>query len=275
MILTNTDYSNFYLGTDRHAKQLFAILATYRICFLGFSLTDPHVLRLLEQVQALGYEAPRHFAVLPDPGHRMRAIKGRMLEKRFGVAPIFYRQGRGRDTHRNFPHLLSQLVAACAQHKNRETAAASAQPSTSSIATSAPRKGSDAPFWPALTRSVDADDPTRGRFGRRKSRDGLLVDAVIKPIRKEPEWFDVVLTVRADPKAGSAVQPLRNGQRVRFHLHPTFRQPVVSVRVQKGVARLNRYAWGAFTVGVEIPDRTCLEIDLSEKKDAPAKFRGR
>jgi hypothetical protein len=61
---------------------------------------------------------------------------------------------------------------------------------------------------------------------------------------------------------------------VRFYLHPTFREPVADVRVQKGVASLDRVAWGAFTVGAEI-GATRLELDLASVGDTPIEFRTR
>jgi transcription initiation factor IIF auxiliary subunit len=70
-------------------------------------------------------------------------------------------------------------------------------------------------------------------------------------------------------------KPLVN--RVRFHLHDTFSNDVVTVKPKNDVAEITRYAWGAFTVGAEVenePD-TYLELDLAEDPDAPANFRKR
>jgi hypothetical protein len=72
------------------------------------------------------------------------------------------------------------------------------------------------------------------------------------------------------PTRGSA--PLRGI--TRFHLHPTFIPSVVPVVAEEGIARLERLAYGAFTVGAEVDDgATQLELDLAEDSNAPQEFR--
>jgi hypothetical protein len=63
---------------------------------------------------------------------------------------------------------------------------------------------------------------------------------------------------------------------VVFHLHPTFRASVKTVKVRESKATLRLSAWGAFTVGA-IADEgaTRLELDLATLPDAPKEFRER
>jgi len=63
---------------------------------------------------------------------------------------------------------------------------------------------------------------------------------------------------------------------VQFYLHPTFANPVQTVPVRYGVARLDLKAWGSFTAGAVADEgKTRLELDLSTLKDAPKEFRER
>jgi len=261
MILTNRDYTSFYLSTDRHAKQLFAIFATYRLCFLGFSLTDPHILRLLDQVEALGHEGPRHVAILCDPGKDVRAIYGRMLEKRYGVSPIFYREGSTRSNggkYRFFPQFIAALAAAVSNRDPQLEAAS---------------RRSLGPY-PTPSKAIkDPDDLNRGRFGRSARRDGLILSATVVEDSDDDEWFDIKLSIKRDPEHPG--RALDEGSNIELHLHDTFPKSKVLVRVKKGRAEYRCYAWGAFTVGAVVPGRTCLELDLSRLEHAPPKFRGR
>ena len=70
------------------------------------------------------------------------------------------------------------------------------------------------------------------------------------------------------------------GDKVVFHLHPSFRRAEDTLPLIKGSASLELVAWGAFTVGAEVLDRsaqqiTKLELDLATLADAPDTFRNR
>jgi hypothetical protein len=117
-------------------------------------------------------------------------------------------------------------------------------------------------------RTARPEDPNKGQFGGSASGGGWALSAEIRKIPGAAEWFGVHLTVKPDmPREGES-------RMVRFHLHPTFREPVVDVQVQNGVASIERVAWGAFTVGAEI-GAIRLELDLSLLSDAPLEFRSR
>ncbi len=114
------------------------------------------------------------------------------------------------------------------------------------------------------------DDPQKNQWGGQPARNGRELDAEVVPV--DDDWYDIFLSVSALPNA----PPLTN--RVRFHLHDTFRKSVVTVRPKNGVAKLKRYAWGAFTVGAEVEHEpeTFLELDMAaEDFDAPRPFKAR
>ena len=119
------------------------------------------------------------------------------------------------------------------------------------------------------TRKPPKDDPQKGQWGSEAVRNGRILDAEVTPT-DDPEWYEVRLEVRStDPS-----KPLTG--RVRFHLHDSYRVSKVTVKPKNGVAAIDRYAYGAFTVGAEVenePD-TFLELDLVDV-DAPAKFKAR
>jgi hypothetical protein len=97
---------------------------------------------------------------------------------------------------------------------------------------------------------------------------GLVVSATVKKTRTK-DWYQIDLLVQKDPEkqGGDLVGP------VTFHLHPTFENDKEIVQVKNGKAKLQLWAYGAFTVGVMTGDRKKLELDLSKLKDAPQYFR--
>jgi hypothetical protein len=119
----------------------------------------------------------------------------------------------------------------------------------------------------------DNDDPNKGKFGEQRERDGYRLGAVVTAVPQTTGVFLVHASV--EPSAGRP--PLRDGAEVVFHLHPTFGPQPVTVQASGGVATLDRLAWGAFTIGVEV-EGVRLELDLASPKDvpdAPALFRER
>jgi hypothetical protein len=114
---------------------------------------------------------------------------------------------------------------------------------------------------------LDVNDPQKGQWGGRSERAGRQLTARV--IEGERGWFRVRLAVETTSAA-----PLEGY--VEFHLHPSFRPPVIRVPARDGRAVLECSAWGAFTAGVAADGGlTRLELDLSELSDAPALFRER
>lgn len=119
-------------------------------------------------------------------------------------------------------------------------------------------------------RNVDSDDPRKGQFGGSPVRNGRELSAVVKPLVSDPNWYSVVMTV----KAVLGFPPLKD--KVVFYLHDTFTEDEKEVKVNlEGIARLRLTSWGAFTVGAVCDDGTQLELDLAELRDAPEEFRKR
>ena len=119
--------------------------------------------------------------------------------------------------------------------------------------------------------SSDLDDPCKGRFGgSREDNDfKISVDKVPDPSIKG--WYNLTYRVIAKDPSRKRLE----GQ-VRFHLHPTFKPDVETVEVINGIAKLNKIAWGAFTIGVEIlATGSKLELDLKDEPDLPVDFKNR
>lgn len=113
-------------------------------------------------------------------------------------------------------------------------------------------------------------DPNKGMWGGVKRKNDREITATVKQALVQG-YFEVELFV----KSTDSNNPLKG--LVKFHLHPTFKNPDPVIAVQNGEAilRLNK-VYGAFTVGVEADDgKTNLEIDLAELDGAPELFRSR
>jgi len=115
----------------------------------------------------------------------------------------------------------------------------------------------------------DPSDPQKGRWGGRAIAGGYVLLAAVTPVEGDSKYFRVRLWVRPIEPSATVTG------RVTFYLHPTFINPVVPVEPERGIAALERLAWGAFTVGAETHDGTKLELDVSEPIDFPPEFRSR
>jgi pYEATS domain-containing protein involved in immunity len=131
-----------------------------------------------------------------------------------------------------------------------------------------PAKDSELPAMIAPRR--DTDDPWKGQFGGQAEANGRKLSAQVRPRLDNDELFDVQLRVESIDKG----KPLQGV--VVFYLHPTFPDDKILVEVRDGVGDLSVTVWGAFTVGaVADGGATLLELDLSDLKDAPQKFKDR
>lgn len=125
---------------------------------------------------------------------------------------------------------------------------------------------SDAKARRIVRTKVNPLDPQKGQWGGLPEVDGWRLSASVQEIAKN--WFEITLkldglTPTLSNVSGTAV----------FHLHDSFARPVMTASIANGHAVMKRKAYGAFTVGVETPDGTTLELDLAELPDAPQKFR--
>lgn len=116
------------------------------------------------------------------------------------------------------------------------------------------------------------NDPQRDRWGGQSSRDGWSVAAHVVADSSDKDWFRITVELSGPPLDG----------RARFHLHQTFHRQVLERQVEAGSAKLVVYAYGAFTIGVEVhPDdpgggaMVPLELNLGKLVDVPQLFRER
>jgi hypothetical protein len=127
-----------------------------------------------------------------------------------------------------------------------------------------PASGPTQPPREMLKAGVYYDDPRKGRFGRKATRDGFTLSASFQGPR-DKSWTDVVLSVETDPGVDAADVDV-----VEFYLHNTFHPDDRKVRFADGEANLALTIWGGFTVGAWIPARgICLELDLAKLDNAP------
>jgi hypothetical protein len=242
IVFTDEDYTVRYVRTDDTVQRLFALFALQRVVFFGFSLEDPDLMAILRQVNAaVGFEQPRHFALVGIDQEEDREIhRGRFLKK-FGISAVFYDR---KDKHAALASLCRGLVEYCSPERG----------GAMSLGDSAPP-----PFH-------DPEDPHKGKFGGQPQRDDRLLSATVDELRND--WFRVTLRVQST----EPTRPLRG--RVKFHLHDSFVPSEVEVESQGGTAVLQRECYGAFTVGVTFSDEsTKLELDLAALTGAPLKFR--
>lgn len=115
---------------------------------------------------------------------------------------------------------------------------------------------------------VESDDPNKGAFGGVASANGFTVELVEFRQSNSPDFLALEFEVR-----GGLDAPIDGP--VAFVLHPTFSPSRVTVGAIRNIARYTAFAWGSFTLGVEAPGGTRLELDLSEDARLPTWFRSR
>lgn len=265
-VLTERDYVARYVAQADTRRKLYAIFATHRIVFVGFSLTDPELMPLLREVRAsLGQVGARHFAVMATKGDSVdRRITRDHFEKKFGVRPVFYPET---DDHRYLVRLL-ESVRESVEARTRPGAAAKRRARRAAPARG--RRRTDEMFeeFREARGEGDEEDTRKGLFGGRPEANGRRLAATVKPIRGSRDRYSVRLTVESTEKS----RPLSGT--VEFHLHETFPESEVRRRVTKGVATLEFPAYGAFTAGaVADGGATRLELDLATVRGAPHGFR--
>ena len=115
-----------------------------------------------------------------------------------------------------------------------------------------------------------ADDPNKGVFGGASANKTAVIDATVTPFEGRNDLFTVDLQIRALSK--QACDALV-GKPATIVLHPTFRRTEHSrVFDSSGTVRLRIVAFGAFTVGVRLPELLgTLELDLA-RIEAPQSF---
>lgn len=103
MVLTQTDYSNLHLG-GRHALQVLQGLMLTKTClFLGYSLSDPDIRLLLQNIRTSTEGGPAHYLLTSA----IEPFRKRFFSSAFGVGAIQYPHGK----HVEGLQLLQQLGA--------------------------------------------------------------------------------------------------------------------------------------------------------------------
>lgn len=164
IVLSETDYSRRYVDSLAAQRKLFAIMATQRMVFFGFSLEDPafdEILRVARRT--LGSGKPRHFAILPiEPAASEKTIR-RRLNRKYDIEPIFFEKER----YEKFEAIIQKL-----------------------------RKGQE-----AEPEEIDQDDPNKGQFGGKAERKGWKLSAKIEALPDDPDWFAVHLKMKSKKRA--------------------------------------------------------------------------
>ena len=98
-----------------HRKFLWSVLATRRVIFVGFSMDDPYLNKMLETVSAdlWGWDKSIHFAIMsisPDSAEDSKD-KAERLKNKYGVDTVFYEDSDG--SHLRLDHMVAEIAEEC------------------------------------------------------------------------------------------------------------------------------------------------------------------
>lgn len=110
-----------------------------------------------------------------------------------------------------------------------------------------------------------SDDPNKGRFGGLATKNDYQLSARYLKQLGETYWI-VELSV-----SPTTPEKTLEGE-VTFVLHPTFNPRERKIKAVNNSAVLQIAAWGVFTVGAIMPDRSKLELDLADVDGADSDF---
>lgn len=117
IILSRKDYEKAYGQKNSkwtlHRKLLWAVLATRRVVFIGFSMNDPYLNEMLEVVSEdlWRWDQSIHFAIMsisPDNADVSKAKAVRLRED-YGIDTVFYENSDGK--HSRLDHLIYEIKA--------------------------------------------------------------------------------------------------------------------------------------------------------------------
>jgi len=268
VVLSHSDYVKRYVISDEAAQRLLILFATHRIVFIGFSLSDPALMQILERVNSrLAVGDVKHYVFLAEESAENADFERRRLQKMYGIEPIFFRLDQ---TFSQFERVLASLVEQVRQ-KNPEkllTARASKERTGKDALKVAPTSSEDDVCELPQVLRHQSEDPNKGAFGGKAEANGRRLSATVETV--ETNWYKITLTVEQIRKP----RVRRLSGIVEFHLHPSFDPVVEKVEVKDGKAVLPVHAYGAFTVGaVADGGKTRLELDLAADTRFPQRFR--
>lgn len=140
LILSIEDYRKAYRlnPTDRKSsehhefelrfKLLWAVLATRRVVFVGFSMNDPYLNKILQAVNddLWRWDKSIHYTIMNITRRSADASKERAkwLKRKHGVGTVFYEDFDDEnfdDPHQGLEHVVSEMVESCAVDSKQQT----------------------------------------------------------------------------------------------------------------------------------------------------------
>ena len=142
IILSIEDYERAYglNFTDEESRRenewrirfrlLWAVLATRRVVFVGFSMDDPYLNKMLETVSTdlWGWDKSIHFAIMsisPEDAEDSKD-KAERLKSEYGVDTVFYEDFD--NSHRGLDHIVAEISERCADKDQPPIDAVEGQP---------------------------------------------------------------------------------------------------------------------------------------------------
>lgn len=129
IILSIEDYKRAYgLNlTDEESHQqnesklrfrlLWAVLATRRVVFVGFSMDDPYLKKILEVVteDLWSWNKSTHFAIMSISTKDAETSKdqAKMLDMEYGVSTVFYEKSDDPDPHKGLEQIIEEIYKVC------------------------------------------------------------------------------------------------------------------------------------------------------------------
>jgi hypothetical protein len=174
------------------------------------------------------------------------------------------------DCHAAWRRAIATVVGSDETSENGSRAPKVGSRATDLVIPAQPQVPSERPPQPGPI--LRADDPQKGRWGGRSSRDGRQVRVVINSVERDIFFFSVIVE---STDWTSLAAP------VLFHLHDSFPRSVVPIRrIENGQAVLREWnAYGVFAIGVQVKDAAgrwiSLEIDLADAQELPKRFLDR
>jgi len=112
IILTERDYMRLYFEEELAGKILWSIISSFKILFIGFSMSDLDLLSIFRKARwEFGRGAPRHFAIVEENNVEARITKRIYLRDKYGIDPIFFsRQDENANPYIEEENIIEKLV---------------------------------------------------------------------------------------------------------------------------------------------------------------------